>query len=248
MKIVNLISAISLELAGESVRFCVREKRGSGAERQAVAMFTNRVDAGQQLAEALEHFRSSRPLILALPRGGVVVGAAVARELSCPLDVLLVKKLRAPGNPELAIGAVCEEGRAMVNEEIVRMTGADRAYVDREIAARRDEIAEQRRRYRAVKPRISPAGTTTILVDDGLATGATMIAAVQATALAGPGKLVIAVPVAPPEVMHLMEAMKEINQSVCLLTPANFSGVGQFYRDFTQVSDEEVMEILREFA
>jgi predicted phosphoribosyltransferase len=211
-------------------------------------MFTNRVDAGQQLADALKHFRAFRPLILALPRGGVVVGAAVARQLSCLLDVLLVKKLRAPDNPELAIGAVCEEGRAFINEEIVQMTGADRAYVEREIAERRDEIAGQRRRYRAVKPRISPAGMTTILVDDGLATGATMMAAVQATALAAPRKLVVAVPVAPPEVMRGINTMKEIDEAICLLTPAYFSGVGQFYRDFTQVSDEEVTEILREFA
>lgn len=177
-----------------------------------------------------------------------MVGAAVARHLSCPLDVLLVKKLRAPGNPELAIGAICEEGRAFINEEIVQMTGADRAYVEREIAERRDEIAGQRRGYRAVRPRISPAGMTSILVDDGLATGATMIAAVQATALAAPKKLIVAVPVAPPEVMHVINTMKEINEAICLLTPTHFSGVGQFYRDFTQVSDEEVTEILREFA
>jgi putative phosphoribosyl transferase len=211
-------------------------------------MFTDRADAGGKLAKALERFRTANPLVLALPRGGVVVGAAVAHKLGCALDVLLVKKLRAPGNPELALGAICEEGRTFLNQEIVRMTGADDAYLQSEIAERRTEIAEQSELYRAVKARIPATGRTAILVDDGLATGATMIAAAQVTAQAGLEKLFVAVPVGPPDTVRGLEAMKEIDEVICLFVPEWFSGVGQFYDDFSQVSDVEVAEILQEFA
>jgi len=218
-------------------------------------MFKDRMDAGHKLANALQRFKSAHPLILALPRGGVVVGAEIARRLACPLDVMLVKKLRAPDNPELALGALDEEGRACINNEMVRMTGADESYLESEIEERGHEIAQQRQRYRTVKPRIPPTGRTTILVDDGLATGATMLAAVQAVALApleaglaGPKQLVVAVPVSPPEALRVIEATNEVDEVICLELPEWFSGVGQFYRDFTQVSDEEVMEILKEFA
>jgi putative phosphoribosyl transferase len=210
-------------------------------------MFNNRVDAGQQLASALEQLTPSRPLVLALPRGGVVVGAEVARRLSCPLDVLLVKKLRAPENPELALGAVCEEGSPFINEGVARATGADKPYMEMELSRRRYEMGEQRRRYRATKPRIAPAGMTAILVDDGLATGATMIAAVQAVALETPHRLIVAVPVAAGQAVDTIGAMKEVDEILCLLTPKSFGGVGEFYRSFTQVTDGEVVDILRRF-
>jgi putative phosphoribosyl transferase len=209
-------------------------------------VFVDRIDAGQKLARALQKFRDDRPLILALPRGGVVIGAEVARVLRCDLDVLLVKKLRAPDNPELAIGAICEEGRRFVNEEVAGVTGADEAYLQSESKQRLHEMTAQKQLYRPVRPRISPAGRTVILVDDGLATGATMIAAAQAVSVAKPAKLIVAVPVSPPDTLEKIERLEQVNEVVCLETPAWFTGVGQFYEDFRQVVDEEVVELLKE--
>ena len=211
-------------------------------------MFKDRQDAGRRLSLALEKFRAPRPAILGLPRGGVVVGAEVARALDGDLDVVLVKKLRAPGNPELALGAVSEDGRAYWNREVTGLIGVAETYLQEEVAERRAELASQQRRYRAVRPRIPLTGRTVILVDDGLATGATMIAAVQATALAQPARLIVAVPVSPPEVARRIGEMEQVTEFICLDTPWGFQGVGQFYDDFTQVEDETVIEILKEFA
>jgi predicted phosphoribosyltransferase len=210
-------------------------------------MFNDRIDAGRQLGDALKKHPLLRPLLLALPRGGVVVGAEAARRLGCELDVLLVKKLRAPDNPELALGAIDEGGQAYLNDPIVRATGADRSYLERETSARRLEIADQRRLYRSIQPRIPADGRTVILVDDGLATGATMIAAVQAISRENPQELVVAVPVAPPEAVRMLEGMSQVNAVICLHSPEWFSGVSQCYQDFTQVSDAEVLRILKEF-
>jgi predicted phosphoribosyltransferase len=207
-------------------------------------MYRDRTEAGQQLAAALKQFRPDRPLVLGLPRGGVVVAAEVAQRLDGDLDVLLVKKLRAPDNPELAIGALSEEGDPFLNQELVALTGSDRRYVDREIAERRAEIDQQRQQYRAVKPRLPTAGRVVILVDDGLATGATMIAAAQATGLAKPKKLIIAVPVGASDAVEYLGRMREVDEVVCLHTPSWFNGVGQFYEDFSQVSDDEVVAVL----
>ena len=211
-------------------------------------MFANRTDAGRQLARELMRFQPDRPLILGLPRGGVVVCAEVAHGLACDLDVLLVKKLRAPGNPELAIGAICEEGRAFLNDEIVRMTGANEAYLAQERKERLAEMAGQKNRYRTVRPRMSPTGRVAVLVDDGLATGSTMIAAIQAVALVKPKKIVVAVPVSPPETLRTIESMDAVGEVICLDTPSWFAGVGQFYEDFEQVPDEAVIAILKPFA
>ena len=211
-------------------------------------MFNDRAEAGRQLAGALERFRPLRPLVLALPRGGVVVGAEIARALGCDLDVVLVKKLRAPGAPELALGAVSEGGELYVNPEVVELTETDDAYLQSEVNERQADIAAQRKLYRTHKPQVPVAGRTAILVDDGLATGATVIAAVQATALARPQRLVVAVPVSAPDALRAIQTMKQVDETVCLLTPAWFEGVGQFYRDFSQIEDEQVVRILREFA
>jgi predicted phosphoribosyltransferase len=208
-------------------------------------MFRDRAEAGQRLATALRRFASDNSLILSLPRGGVVVGVEVARALQCDLDVLLVKKLRAPGDPELALGAICEEGKSFINRGVCKVTGATQEYLDGEIQARLAEITEQRGAYREVKAYISPTGRIAILVDDGLATGATMIAAVQATALSQPRKLIVAVPVSPPDTLSKLKAMPQVYEVVCLDTPSWFHGVGQFYEDFRQVSDEEVVQILK---
>ena len=211
-------------------------------------MFDDRIQAGQQLARALEKFRASNPLILALPRGGVLVGAEIARKLGCQLDVLFVKKLRAPDNPELALGAIGEDANAFVNRGIAQAVEADRVYIDHEIKERHGEIKQQSRAYRKVRPRVPPANRTVLLVDDGLATGASMTAAVQAISLSRPQRIVVAVPVGSPEAFQTLRSMPEVADVVCLSTPEWFGGVGQFYQDFTQVSDEEVMEILKEFS
>lgn len=210
--------------------------------------FEDRPDAGQQLARELEKFHATGPLVLGLPRGGVVIGAEVARALGCELDVLLVKKLRCPDNPELAIGALSESGHRYVNNELVRMFEVEPSYLEAEICARAAEIREQQRLYRAVKPRIAPAGRVAILVDDGLATGATMIAAAQATALERPTRLIVAVPVGSPESVRTLRETEQVDEVICLQVPEYFEGVGQFYQDFAQVEDEEVVKILGEFV
>jgi len=203
-------------------------------------MFANRTEAGQLLAHALEKFRDQHPLVLGLPRGGVVVAAEVACVLTGDLDVVLVKKLRAPGEPELALGAVDEGGRVALNLDIVRVTGASDAYIEAERQERLAEMATQRTLYRQVKPQIPVAGRTVILVDDGLATGATMLAAVQSVHLDRPRQFIVAVPVASPE------SIRAFADVVCLLTPGDFRGVGQFYGDFTQTTDAEVVALLRQ--
>jgi len=211
-------------------------------------MFTDRIDAGQRLAKTVRRFEAAHPLVLALPRGGVVVGAALAQALQCDFDVLLVKKLRAPGNPELALGAICEAGHCYVNPQVQYITGANQAYLDHEIAERQAEIAAQQKLYRAVKPKIPTAGRVVLLVDDGLATGATMITAIQVVALTQPQKLVVAVPVSPPDTLEKLAKMKGVDEVVCLETPDWFTGVGQFYENFTQVDDDEVAKLLRQFV
>lgn len=210
-------------------------------------MFRDRKDAGRQLAVALAPLRSERPLILALPRGGVVVGAEIAEALDCDFDVLLVKKLRAPFQPELAIGAISEDGKPILNEKILRGVGVDQAYLDHETAERMAEIRQQQKMYRAVKRRIPPTGRTVVIVDDGLATGATMRAAVQAVAAAKPSALVVAVPVGAPETVHEILGMAEVEDVVCVEQPSFFRAVGELYKEFPQVEDEEVVEILRHF-
>ena len=203
-------------------------------------MFQNRQDAGRQLGAALAQRRLKRPVVLGLPRGGVVVAAEVARALGGDLDVVLVKKLRAPGNPELAVGAVAEDGRYVLNQIPVA-----EEYLAAERAARLAEMEQQRQRYRAVKPRLPVTGRNVVLVDDGLATGATMSAAVQTTALLRPARLLVAAPVGPLETVEQFQELDAVADVVCLMTPVEFEGVGQFYLDFRQVSDDEVVALLR---
>lgn len=211
-------------------------------------MFANRKDAGRKLAVALEAYRGRTPLVLGLPRGGVVVAAEIARVLEGELDVMCVKKLGAPDNPELAVGAVGEDGHPFLNGTIARMTGADDSYLTDLVGERLAEIAEQARAYRKEKPKVSPTGRVCILVDDGLATGATMIAAIQCTAAARPGSLIVAVPGGPEDTLQKIREMPEVNDVVCLEVPGWFSGVSQLYGDFRPVEDREVVRLLKEFA
>jgi predicted phosphoribosyltransferase len=205
--------------------------------------FRDRVDAGRALAAQLvEAYRGEEALVLGLPRGGVPVAFEVACALDAPLDVFLVRKLGAPGHEELAMGAIASGGVRVLNEDVVEALGVPPAVVDA-IAAR--ELAELRRRermYRGERPYPSVAGRTVFLVDDGLATGATMRAAVAGVRLLEPAALVVAVPVAPPDT--IAELRGQVDDVVALLAPERLMSVGQWYADFSQTTDDEVRELL----
>jgi putative phosphoribosyl transferase len=203
-------------------------------------VFADRRDAGRRLAAALVHLRDRRPVVLAVPRGGVVVGREVADALHAPIDVIVPRKLRAPFNPELAIGAVAEGGAVFVDEETGR--GVASTYLEREIVGQRSEIARRVQAYRAGRSLPPLEGTTAIVVDDGIATGATMVAALRAVRALSPARLVAAVPVAPPE--GVARLSREADEVVCLVAPDLFHAVGQFYSDFRQVEDDEVLGLL----
>ncbi|MGH7103258.1 MAG: phosphoribosyltransferase [Acetobacteraceae bacterium] len=208
--------------------------------------FTDRADAGRRLAERLLRFKVQRPVVLALPRGGVPVGYEIARALAAPLDVVLVRKLGAPQQTELAVGAI-----ALGSEPVMVMDPALIAALgipERELVAlearEREELARRRDVFRAGRPPPEVAGRTAILVDDGIATGATMRAALRATRSEQPARLVLAVPVAPPETLDALAV--EADEIVCLNQPRRFLAVGQFYRHFPQLEDREVMDLLEQ--
>jgi predicted phosphoribosyltransferase len=205
------------------------------------SIFDSRVDAGRRLAKALAAYRGRDALVLAIPRGAVEMGAVLARELAGELDVVLVKKLRAPGSPELAVGAVDETGWAYIAPHAA-MAGADHAYVAKEQAAELALLRRRRARYTPGRAPADPAGRIAIVVDDGIATGASMIAALHCVRARNPARLVCAVPVAAPG--SLEEVRPYADEIVCLETPADFQAVGQFYRHFSQVEDEAVVALL----
>ena len=209
------------------------------------ALFANRSEAGRVLAQRLLGFKSERPVVLALPRGGVPVGFEVARMLEAPLDLVLVRKIGAPFQPELAIGAVVDGARAetVLNEEMVREFQISESYLAEESARQLGEIERRREIYLAGSRRAPVEGHTAILVDDGIATGATMEAALRATRRANPKHLMLAVPVAPPDTIERLRP--QVDEVVCLATPRLFRAIGSFYEDFRQVTDEQVIELLR---
>jgi putative phosphoribosyl transferase len=210
-------------------------------------MFTDRRDAGLQLAEKLKHYKSCKGmLILALPRGGAVPGLEIARATSAPLDVLIVRKIGFPGQLELAIGAVSETGAVVLNQRIISDGGVTKKYIEDEIYAQKKEIDRRIRLYRGGRQLgfKEVEGKTIILVDDGVATGATMKAAIATLKEEKIKRLIVAVPVSPLETADELRAMAD--EFICLYTPSDFMAVGNYYRDFTQVSDEEVAEILKE--
>ena len=203
-------------------------------------VFADRRDAGRRLAAALAHLRDRRPFVVAVPRGGVVVGREVADALRAPIDVIVPRKLRAPFNPELAIGAVAEGGAVFLDEDTGRGIGS--AYLEQEIAAQRSEIARRVQVYRGGRSLPCLEEATAIVVDDGIATGATMVAALRAVRALAPAHLVAAVPVAPAE--GIARLANEADEVVCLAAPEIFHAVGQFYADFMQVEDDEVLALL----
>ena len=205
--------------------------------------FRNRTDAGRQLAEKLAAY-ANRPdvLVLALPRGGVPVAFELAHAFGAPLDVFLVRKLGVPGCEELAMGAVATGGVRVLNDEIVRGLGISEHEIDAVVARELRELSRRDRLYRGDRPPSDVAGRTVILVDDGLATGATMRAAVQALRQQQPGRIVAAVPTASPDTCQVLKA--EADDVVCAMTPEPFFAVGHWYEDFTQTTDDEVRELL----
>jgi len=209
-------------------------------------MFRNREDAARQLAEKLKGRQLHDPLVLAIPRGGVVTGAVLARELGADLDVVLSRKLRAPGQPELAIGAISEDGRVYLNHHAEAFLDLLEDYLAEERRHQLSEIGRRKKLFRAVRPEAPITGRSVIVTDDGIATGSTMIAALQAVKTQNPREVIVAVPVASPD--RLAEVRRWCDDVVCLLAPEEFWAIGQFYEDFTQVEDEEVIQILREFA
>ena len=206
--------------------------------------FIDRMDAGRRLAKALAHYKAQRPVVLALPRGGVPVAAEVATVLDAPLDLILVRKIGVPFQPELAMGAVVDGGKPVIvrNEDVISLAGVSErefnATCDQQLA----EIERRRKLYLGDRPHPQIAGRTVIVVDDGIATGATTRAALQAIRMRKPSKLVLAVPVAPTE--SLKELRGEADEIICLEDYEDFGAIGLFYSDFRQVSDTEVIEIL----
>ncbi|WP_178916068.1 phosphoribosyltransferase [Natronomonas gomsonensis] len=206
--------------------------------------FKNRTEAGEQLGAALRERDIDVELVLAIPRGGLPLGRAVADTLGVPLDIAVASKIGAPGNPEYAIGAVASDGTVWRNETAISNTRAEETYFEQEREREAATAREKADRYRRGRPAHDPAGKTVAVVDDGLATGATVRATLAMLREAGVERIVLAVPVGPPDtVRELSEIADEV---VCLETPSQFGGVGQFYERFDQVTDEEAMAYLSE--
>ncbi|UPG70958.1 phosphoribosyltransferase [Roseomonas gilardii subsp. gilardii] len=209
-------------------------------------LFRDRRDAGRRLADRLRGMDLPQPIVLALPRGGVPVGYEVARALAAPLDILLVRKLPTPGAPELALGAIIDGAppRRVINERIRREFGVRDEEIDRIAEGQLAEIARRRAAYVPDRPPLAIAGRSVIVVDDGIATGATMRVALQSLEGAGALRRVMAVPVAPPEAVAALEPL--CDEAVVLLRPHALGAVGRFYEDFTQTRDAEVIRLLRQ--
>ena len=205
--------------------------------------FKNRIDAADQLAAKLSPYRGQNPLVLAIPRGAVPMAKRIAETLQGDLDVVLVRKLGAPYNAEFAVGSVDESGWTYVSE-YADSAGATPAYIEQEKTRQMETMRKRRAQYTPIRPPIDPTGRIVIVVDDGLATGATMISALHSLKAKGTAKLICAVPVAPPDTIEKVAGY--CDEVVCLETPYDFRAVGQFYRDFPQVEDEEVIEILKQ--
>lgn len=211
-----------------------------------VLPFHDRRDAGRRLGEALRRFADSKPFVLGLPRGGVPVAYEVARALGAPLDLALVRKLGAPGHPELGLGAVVNGSvpQIVLNDEVVRALRPEPGYIDDEVDRQVAELERRRRLYRDRRPPPALEGRTIILVDDGIATGSTVEAVLNALSRSSSGGVVLAVPVAPSDTLKRLAPYAA--EVVCLATPEPFRAVGLHYRDFTQTTDEEVISLLEQ--
>jgi len=207
-------------------------------------IFKDRVDAGRKLADALADLAGKDGVVLAIPRGGVVVGAEVAIKLGLELDLIIPRKIGAPHNPEVAIGAVTQNGTTILDRRLIEIIGVGKGDLEEKINYEIEEIRRRISLYKDVEEKQSYEGRQLIVVDDGVATGYTMVAALRSARNLRPRELVVAIPVAPPETLEILK--KEVDWAVCLHTPEVFYAVGQFYRSFEQTEDGEVIDILYE--
>ena len=208
-----------------------------------MAYFVNRVDAGKRLAEALADFQGKNAAVLAIPRGGVVVGYEIASKLVLPLDVIIPRKLGAPDNSELAIGAVAEDGSMVLDEGLIAYLGVSKWYLQEESERQRQEITRRMKVYREDLESVELKGKDVIVVDDGIATGSTMKAALASVKNRGAKCVTVAVPVGPPQTIQELKSLAD--KVICLYTPEYFQAIGQFYKDFSQTTDEEVINLLQ---
>jgi putative phosphoribosyl transferase len=207
-------------------------------------LFQDRREAGQALARELASFKgSSNMIVLGIPRGGVVVGHEIAKALGAPIDVYITRKIGAPHNPELAIGAVASDGTLIIDQQLVRRLGVGQDYIEEESERQKDEISRRLSEYRGDRPSPQLAGKTVILVDDGVATGATTLVTIRAIKAQDPSELVLAVPVGPRDSIESLR--QEVDKLVCLHAPEIFWAVGAFYNVFDQTSDAEVKALLQ---
>ena len=209
--------------------------------------YRDRSDAGSRLGVAVAAAGygdlETPPLVLGIPRGGVPVAAEVARHVGGELSVVMAHKVGAPGNPEFAIGAIAGDGEPLINDAVVRRLGIPQAYIDAEVARQREEIQRREATYRLGRPAPLVADRTVIVVDDGVATGSTLIAVLRSVRAAGPWRLCCAIPVGPPDTVQRLAA--EVDEVVCPLQPQSFMAVGSWYDDFSQVSDSAVLAVLQ---
>ncbi len=209
-------------------------------------LFHDRLDAGQRLAKRLESFRDASPVVFAIPRGGVPVGAEVARQLDAELDVVVARKLGAPFRAQLAIGAVAADGERFLNQDVISQLRVDEAYIEQITKEQGEEARRREQRFRGGRPPVDIKGRTALLVDDGLATGATMQAAARSLRKREPGRLVVAVPVGSREACWAL--LKDADEVVCLAQPDPFYAIGLYYEVFEQVEDAEVLRLLKQPA
>lgn len=209
-----------------------------------MAYFANRVDAGKRLVSELENLVGKNAIVLAIPRGGVVVGYEIAKAFNLPLDVIIPRKIGAPSNPELAIGAMTEDGTIILDKSLVSYLGVSQDYIEKESERQKNEIERRLKLYRGIEPYPNLAGKEVIIVDDGIATGSTMKAALSSAKNRGAKTVIIAVPVGPPSTIK--ELKRQADKVVCSYTPEYFQAIGQFYRDFEQTTDAEVIQLLKQ--
>ena len=207
-------------------------------------IFKDRIDAGKQLADKLEEFKDNKDVVLlALPRGGIILAYEVAKKINAPIDIVVPRKIGAPGNEEFAIGAITESGEGIFDDDIINSYGISKEYIDQKVAEEKKEAERRLKVYRGKKKAINLKDKIVILIDDGIATGNTIFAAIKSVKSKSPKKIIVAVPVLPPDTIGPVE--KVVDELIYIDTPPMFGAIGRFYEFFGQTRDEEVVEIMK---